>query len=313
MKKVIYTLLLLFAFIATKAQDLDSLTLKKTENSGGAGRFWKNIKIRQGFETEEEKGEPAITSITFPKDGANSFLFNGGISYSASLQKAGESKKFKYIFAPIITWNRNNQIDKEQRNFKTGILNQFSWGKHDPAKGLDYLILNNSVQYQHDKIEASHSIIATAYLSQVRSKRDGRLYLNTYKYLGSGFQYLISYNLGGELQNKYEASDANQKGAIVRGFYSFEGRLALKVDRDGGDASLGTKFLELSATQTGRYAFINTTGNREGHLPLSNVELNFYPTASDMFSIGLSYTSGSDPIDGLLDQDFYLLAAKFKL
>jgi len=294
---------------------LISETTSAQSSSDLSSKFWDNIKIRKSFESEDDKANPASTSLTIPQDGKSSYLINGAISYSLfKVWNYSENRKdLKMTFAPVFTLNKNTMIDKEQNNYKAGITQNWKLGSYSGLQQkLNYWSWSNTVEYSHDRMDTSHSMIVTSYLSLIHSKKNG-LYINTYKDIGKGFQYFISVNGGLEFQDKFKSSDSSMKGNMLRGYYNVEARLALKIDKTGVDAKLGQRFIEIGINNTGRYDVLNSTLNREFYLPLFKAEISIYPTMQDAFKVGFSFNTGSDPIAGLAKQQFYLLALQYKL
>lgn len=282
----------------------------------GAKGFWKKVKIRKGFESKDDNSKPAVLSLTFPKDTASSYLINGGISFRLyTIKHKKDSKSTKMIFEPFFVFNRNTLIDAEQFNYKLGISNNWKLGQLDKKeRKLNYFSLSNAVEYMRDKIDSSHSGILTSYLTSINSSsKKGSFYINTPKPIGKkGFFYFLTWAAGIEYQNVFESKDKNEEGSRLRGYYNTGFRIFKKIDPLGIDNTMGNKFIEIDVNYTGRYDFINSTSVKEGYLPLFKAELLIYPAMNDRFSIGFSYNSGSDPLNGLADQNFYQLALKFQ-
>lgn len=281
----------------------------------GDNNFWKHLIIRKSFESLDDRQQPAAASLTLPRDKASSYLINGGLSFRLATVRHHTTQSEKMAFEPFFVFNRNTQIDAEQFNYKAGIYQNWKIGHLDkPERQTRYFNWSNSVEYMRDRMDSSHSLIVTTYLSQISSSAEkGSLYVNTYKNIGQGgFQYFISWNAGLEYQDKFRVRPSGGEGSVVRACYNVGARLALKTAPKGERPALGSRLAELSAGYTGRYDFINSTDTREGYLPLFIAELALYPTLSDDFSIGFSYNNGSDPLSGLPEQDFFQLAIRFR-
>lgn len=280
----------------------------------GQNKFWKKVQIKKAFESLDDKKDPAVASMTFPRDTVSSYLVNGGISFRLITVKHKKANSEKMVFEPFFVLNRNTLIDKKQHNYKLGISQSWKLGHLDLEKRkLTYFNLDNSLQYLRDKIDSSHSIVVTSYISMINnSAKKGSIYVNEYKPIGKGFFYYLTWSAGLEYQNKFQAKKIIEEGSILRGYYNAGFKICKKIDTLKVDPNLGNKLIELAFSHTGRYDFINSTGLQEGYLQLFKVELLLYPTLNSNFSIGISYNNGSDPLKGLLKQNFYQIALNFK-
>ena len=280
----------------------------QNEPSDNINTFWSKIKIRKAFESLDDKKDPAIVSASFPKDKRNSFLINGGISYQLITLRHRANNSVKQIFSPFFIFNRNTEIDKEQFNCKLGISFNWKLGNLNLAtRTTRYFTWNNALEYMRDRIDSSHSLCITSNISQINSRAGrGSFYINTYKDIGKGFQYFVSWSAGFEYQNNFEVKDKAKEGGIFRGYYNTDLRLRKKT------SAIGEPFAEIAINNTGRYDFINGTSNRENYLPLFKAEVILFPTLNEDFSLSFSYNTGADPLAGLAKQDFYLLGLKLK-
>jgi hypothetical protein len=272
--------------------------------------IWGNVQIRKAFVSLDDLNAPATFSFTLPKDGSNSFLVNGGIAYNWVVTQHDDSTNRKISLVPFFVLNRNTQIAKEQNNYTLGIANGISIG-HLSKTSNQYFLLNNTLQYQRDRMDTSHSLFITSYFSEVRSSGSG-IRFNTFKLIRNGLLYFLGWSVGPEFQYKFTSADSSLKGGVGRIFYNVEAHLLQKSYKKGEPPGLGDPLVELVVTNTGRYDLLNSSYHKEGYLPLFKAELLVYPARSYDFSIGFSYNTGSDPIAGLAKQEYYLLAVKIK-
>jgi len=273
----------------------------------------KKLMIRKGFESLDDKKDPAMASLTVPQSGSNSYLINAGISYALTKLKhlKDKSKKNSTLFSFVL--NKNTMIKKEQNNFKLGVTWNYKVGRTDSIKS-SYFMWSNTGAYARNTMDTTHSVYWTSYISMIRIKKSKKgektgVFVNAYKPFKSNspWEYFLGWSFGPEYQQKFNSSSEKDIGGVFRAFYTTEFRVRKKIRDDIGDP-----IFDLILSNKGRYDLINNTKTKEGYLPLVKFELEYYPTKNTDFSIGFSYNTGSDPIAGLEQQDYYLLAMKFK-
>lgn len=279
----------------------------------------KKISVRKGFESLDDRNEPAMLSITLPKNGLpNSYLINAGISYDFSHnrhEKESDTSRIKRgkrtDINVFFNLNRNNMIEKEQNSYKLGLawkIKLFEKKSDRPVKSK-YFSWINTGEYLRNVADTTHSLYLTSYIALTQHGDGKVISFNTYKDMGCGFLYYLGWTVGPEYQYKFNTPKESEKGGVLRLYYSTEFRIRKK---NGNDKN-GKPLLELLLSNKGRYDIGNSTQAREYYLPLIKSELLYFPTGSGDFSLGFSYNSGTDPIAGLRDQNFYLLAMKFKI
>lgn len=283
----------------------------------GQSTLWKNIKVRKAFETKTEDDDKAANlSFTFPKDKSNYFVINAGLGYEfgSSSNESKNKKIFKNSFNGFLVYNRNNQIDKEQKNYKLGVSsNQIFYFNPETSIAI---FGANTLEYLRDYYDSSHSILFTSYWHPF-IKKPYFIKLGGYAQADNLFAYYFLPQLGLEYQNKFEAEQIEDKGYDLRGYFGLGGNLLLKKKTYDDDGTLlsknrWTKGIELTVRYEGRISVVDNMENNDSYMPMFKTELNVYPTQDNKFSIGVSYNSGSNPIDGLAKQTFWLLAFKFK-
>lgn len=302
MKKIIFV----FAFL-----------LNYCQIGFGQSVFWKNIKVRKAFETRTEDDDKAANlSFTFPKDKPNYFVINAGLGYEFGRSgKESKSKKiFKNSFSGFFVYNRNNQIDKEQNNYKTGISsNQIFYTNTETSTAI---FGANTLEYLRDYYDSTRSILFTSYW-HLFSKKNHCIKFGGYAQADNLLAYYLLPQLGVEYQNKFEARHAGKNGYDVRSYFGLGGNLLLKKKTYDDKKILlsknrWTKGFELTVRYEARASLFKNLEYADSYVPMFRTELIVYPTQDNKFSIGVSYNNGSNPIDGLAKQTFWLLAFKFK-
>lgn len=279
--------------------------------------FWKNIKIRKAFETKTEDDDKAANlSFTSPKDKPNYFIINAGIGYEfANMSKESKNNKiFKNSFSGFFVYNKNNQIDKEQNNYKLGVSsNQIFYTDINTSTAI---FGSNTIQYLRNYRDSTHSFLLTSYWHPF-SKNQNCIKLGGYAQADNLLAYYFLPQIGMEYQNNFEAKKSALKGYDFRGYFSIGGSLLVKKKTYDDSSKLleknrWTKGIELKVTYDGRISLLKNLDNQDSYAPMFKSEFIFYPTQDNNLSIGLSYNNGSNPIDGIAKQTFWLLAFKFK-
>lgn len=291
---------------------------------------WDNFKIRKTFESKtDDDNNPAIFSITMPKDKDDFLLVNAGIGYEYN---KNNSTHFKNSISAFFVFNQNNQIDKEQLNHKIGMASTqtFDFDSNESLFGTQAL------QYLNDINKKSKSLLATSYWQYLNKKND----IKIGGYAQSPKRCLFNVNpiVGVEYQNIYKAADALSEGFALRGYFNLGANFLIKkrtfIDvetvqikiYESGKASdtlitpsskeLSKEFwkkgLELKLNYAGRYTIDDDLQDYSDYMKLYTAELVAYPFKSENITFGISYNKGENPIDGLGKQEFWLFAFKFK-
>lgn len=285
-----------------------------SQNVYAQSTVWDNIKIRKDFETGTNDDDKAANlSFTFPKDKSNYFVVNAGVGYQYD-NISGDHTMFKNSITGFFAYNRNNQIDKEQNNFKIGISNGMTIFTDNEQQTA--LFGSNTLEYLNDHSEDSQSMAITSYWYPFSKKKEF-VKLGGYVAEEHLFAYHFLPTAGLEYQNKFEAALPESNGYHVRGYFGLGANLLLKKPpanhkKEPVPKSFWSKGMELSVKYEARKNLLSNVDNTDSYIPMFTSELNIYPTQDNKFSIGLSYTNGANPINGLEKQTFWLLAIKFK-
>jgi len=294
---------------------LPFLTFAQTETNERAtakGPWVLSLLLRKGLETKDDKDKPAVFSLTWPKDGkANSYLVNAGLGLNLNHIKKGKSI---LDITPSFVFNRNNQIKKEQHNYKSLVSVNWQFGKEDTSNHChQYVLLFPTVQHMWNRIDTSRSFFTTLYGTWMYKSDNTLFALNNYRNFGkSGLLYYIGPIVGLEYQDRYNVKNASTKGSITRFYWAMDVRLAIKRGNEANQA-LGFKRFEAALSYAQRHELGSNLPVKEGIIHLFKTEFSFFPANTDDVSLALSYNEGQDPIAAIEKQNFWQLAFKLKL
>lgn len=312
MRYILLSMLLIALIIPAFAQE------KKT--------FGDHIKIRKAFESNTDDDDKAATfSVTFPSEGKETYLVNAGVGYNfgdRTWKKPGNDHLRKHSFTGFFVFNRNTELEKKQHNFKVGMNYKRFMAIDDDANKV--IIADHALEYLRNYNDTTHSAVATTYwhyFSKVCKVKFGG-----YAQSKSSFEHFVNIKVGAEYQQAFQANSENVKGLDARLYYSPSLNILLKKpsyisEIDSVTKKLvGTKLkknqwskgLELVLSYEGRSTVASTVENIETYKQFLKAELNAYLTQDNSLKIGVSYNKGSNPIDGLLDQDFWLVTLSWK-
>lgn len=273
-----------------------------------------NIKVRKAFESKTDAdNKPAIISLTIPKEKESYYTINAGIGYDipTRIRYSQKGNAIKNTFTGFYVFNKNTQIDKKQHNYKIGISDNSVFELN--LSNASAIFGTHALQYLRDIVDSTNSLVLTTYWSPFY-KKTGEFHLSGYPLNNHRFNYFIYPTVGLEYQKILEtkAKNENTKGGAFRSYFSLQGNLMVKKAQNGVAKQFWPKAAELIVTYTGRQAFQNTMKAYGDYIPLFKMELNFYPANTSDFSIGLSYNSGTNPLDGLQKQTYWLFTIQYQ-
>ncbi len=276
--------------------------------------FLNKIEIKKSFDSKTDKAKPAILSFTIPTGSKNYFTINGGVAYRISRMVTGPvSKKIKLDIFSV--YNRNNQIKKEQNNFKGGFSLEKKYlfiNKKMIPKNLK-LQVNFSNEFYRNWIDTTNSLLSLLYVEPYFRITEKIKFGEPVDSKSGNVRSYLKANTGMEYQNKFNVPVSDTKGSLTRLFFSASYEWYLRWKEKPRDAkSEWVNMFELSTNFTYRNDFYNNTINREGYLPLIVFTTAFYPFRNNNISFGATYQKGSDPINGIDNQEFWQFVFKFK-
>ncbi len=265
-----------------------------------------NLTIRKAFETKtDDDNKPATFSFTNPKGNANSFLINAGIGYDFY-----KINRIKTTLGGFFVYNINNQIGKEQNNYKLGITGNtlFDLSKEKNTWGI---IGRHSLQIKRDFVDTNYSAIASTYWHLI-SKKQKSIKLSGYANPSKRVAYFFTPLLGLEYQNMIENLKKSEK-TLGSDFRIFFGPCFNFLIRKGKVDSLkGSKFIEFVFEYDYRQSITNTIVGADKNSQLLKCGLNIYPLkANNDFSIGIKYNNGANPMDGIKNQEYWMISFQY--
>lgn len=275
---------------------VNSANVEKSDSQISLSRWLKdNVKVGQSMETIDQRGEPAQFQLTIPQSGITSYLINLGISVSINPLNSS-----KFISKVKSEFHQNTLIDKKQNNFEIGYQGTWNFKKVDNTRY--FVTFDPKYVYDGEKIKNS---VASNFLFSWFKKKSKIVNWNTNTYSKNKKQFMfLSFFAGFQFQDILNAQTDSEIGYIMRPLYSSVTAFGFnKLD------TLGFPYtkLKLSLNYTGRYDVINTTAQRENYSQLFKASVDWFLTDNPFkVSVGTSFNYGSDPLKGLLQQQFWL-------
>jgi hypothetical protein len=272
-----------------------------------------SVQIRQTFETSDGKSAPAQVQLSFPELGKSSYLIDAAVALKINFLQL--SSVTAYFTAE---YHRNTLISLPQNNYQLGYNLRWFERSARPESNWRNVITAN-LKYVGNQTDSTHSFALTANWTWYRKNRDG-LQLNRPGYLSRGAEpYAYTYNLtpylGTQYQQFFMSNAAMHEGATVRGLGNLSGAIALnKKYNTANGIKQPQKNIELFADFTARYAAVHTS-RMEGYTKLLKTGINYYfiNTEQTSVSLGGNYNLGSDPLNGLKNQQYWQIAFQLQL
>jgi hypothetical protein len=314
--------------VVTK-QDVDTIKIQSSKLI--IAPFWDKISIKKSFDTKTDDDEKAATiSFTIPKDKENIFKVNAGIGYTLETLI---NDKYNNAVTGFFVYNKNNQIDKRQENYKLGINHNFFYF----TKNELGIINDNSLEYLNDNVKKAQSLLVLSYLG-IRYNKEKKLTFESYRDTKSRFAYKLLPKVGLEYQNSYNVALPLEQGYYFRSYFNVGGAILFRKKTVIEETittisynSIGKKVksteskkevvlpkafskkgLELIVNYEGRNSLLDNFDDNPNYTYFLKGELKLYPIHNDNLSIGLSYNKGENPLEGIEKQEFWMFGLNFK-
>jgi hypothetical protein len=304
MKKALFSILIVLMFSSTVCGQ----------------RTWLNsLKIRQSFEDDNSVQNPALFSLTFPKNKVSSYLADLALAYNLGSHDPTGTR----MGSLVAELHRTNLSDEEVNNFQFGYKHVWIFKKPlavvpKPGTIPDFnsFRLNSTLKYRQDKIEGSKGVAATFLIAYFQQGDDYHTWWSSTKFSRSQrFHFVLTPQLGIEMQENFRADSTKVDGFLGRGIASLSAGFG-GARPDPGDKifPIGTWLLSISGTI--RYDILGESYTDSRLHPLIKTNLDFYLLYKPIKVIlGGSYTYGDNPIDGFREfkfkpQQFWIVALK---
>lgn len=297
MRYIVYTLVLLGCF-SLRGQ------------TGNSTPWYKNITLRQSFDSKTDKAKPANITYTNPDDGDESWLVNIALGYDLT----PDSEEI-IIINPYIEYHRNSLVDKEQYNWETGVFAE--WQTQDIFTKKWSPVLIGAVRYNDDRIGGVQSLMSNLYFTPLfrgKGMKPEFFWLpNTAVKLGKAFRFIYTPYLGLETENRIQTDNSDASGSIYRGYFSISSTVVFFPDHE-----VLKDRLEIDLDWQYRYILgENVAAITQDDYRYFNISFNYILyRASDgkrIVKLGIDYTTGENPAKNFQDQTFYALSLKVRL
>lgn len=273
-------------------------TLKAQTTTGFKQWFMNNVRVANSMQTLDLSEQPAQFQLTFPKYKSHSYLVNAGVAVILN-----NNTSLNYISDLNVEYHRNTLTDATQNNFSAGY--GFKW-RFANAGNTDYF-MTGDLQYLYDGMNITNSLGGTFLVTLFRDGRPLNWNTNNFR-LNNRLLFNLSPFAGLQLQDAFKSSQIGKEGFILRP--EFEVNTLLALCKKAGPPY--DKLLAVFCNYTGREDAINTTSFNEHYTQLLQTGLNYYLAYSPFeVSLGASFNYGSDPLNGLPQQQYWQVSVNF--
>jgi hypothetical protein len=266
--------------------------------------LFSHFQLRQTFGNSDGTSSPAELQLTLPGGGKDSWLVDAAVALRID-PLSGDYGNSKIV----AEYHRNTALDEPQNNYQFGYNYQYL----KPNDGLS-IAINSNLKYVRDVVDTSNSIALTAnfspYLAGLHQLNLGRnAYLDNRHYT-----YSITPYVELQYQRLFATTSAVKNGDILRPVINISGSFALNRPATDKKVIKPSKLLEFCYGYSARYAVVNTSTD-ERFTKLFKAGLNYYliDNKSVSISLGANYNLGSDPLNGLADQNFWQFALQAQI
>lgn len=273
-------------------------TIEAQTATGFKQWFMNNVRVANSMQTLDLSEQPAQFQLTFPKYKAHSYLVNTGVAVILN-----NNTSLNYISDLNVEYHRNTLTDVEQNNFSAGY--GFKW-RFANSGNSDYF-MTGDLQYLYDSVNITNSLGGTFLITLFRTGK--RLNWNTNNFrLNNRLLFSLAPFAGLQMQDAFKSRQSGNEGFILRP--EFEMNALLAFCKKAGPPF--DKLLALFCNYTGREDAINTTSFKEHYTQLLQTGINYYLAYSPFeISLGASFNYGSDPLNGLPQQQYWQVSVNF--
>lgn len=280
------------------------------------------ISIRQSFNDDEQKENPAQFTITLPKDKEASYLADVALKLKISGMASNRSER-----SIITEYHRNNLADEEVNNFQVGLKLMHVFKKPVAPENITDLLnpnyvqtyktlkLNATLKYRYDKIEGAHGLAATALFNYFQQGAV-RMRWSAWN-RNNNFGFLIIPKFGVEIQENFSADSTRYKGFVGRTVAGTSISLGRTLPNTANAFVPLYRWL-INIDAMARYDAVGEKHTDSRFHPLLKAGIDFYITNNPVkIILGPAFTFGDNPIEGFREfkfepQQFWAFALKIQ-
>ena len=271
-------------------------------------KLFNAIELRESFGSAATRNEPLRFHFILPEGAKAAYSIDGALGLP--FVDVRVLPKLDLTGKVIGEYHRNTLLDEEQYNwqvgFSTTLRTRIRYNQDQTS--FSQWLFTPTFKYARNVLDTINSLIYTMDIIPFRSGIKG-VNLNTYTIRGNRkIISLLSVNPALEFQHNYSAARNDDNGNVLRPVlktqYSMGGNKSrLPVSR----MVEPLKTWEASIDYTFRYALVNSSLSRERFTSLLETGVDYYfATAPVSIAFGISFNYGSDPLQGLKRQQFWM-------
>jgi hypothetical protein len=266
------------------------------------------LKLRQSFQSEDTKPEPAALTFTKPSGAKASFLVDGALGL-----KIVNQPTFGLTF--FGEYHRNTLITTPQNTIQGGLAAEWFTNKkfniNDERKNSTTTIINLNTKYSRDVVAKTHSLQFAGEITPLFLRKDRKNALlpnDDHNHIGKAFDLVYYPAIGLEDQYTFQAKNDSARGNVLRAV----GKIYVGIKPL---PELLKSRIELFADFKERYNLQNSTDYRHRNFAFIQTGINFilFQTDGKFAKIGASFNKGANPSQGLTEQEYYLISLKVKI
>ncbi|WP_432714031.1 hypothetical protein [Pedobacter sp.] len=301
MVKLLLTLVLFLAPLLLYAQ-------KDNVNTSFLSQMLKSVELRESFGSATPRTAPVKFQFTLPKDADDSFLIDGALGIP--FFDVGITQGLMLRGKIIGEYHRNTLVEEEQYTWQTGFSTELRTKikMNDRNTAYSQLIFTPTFKYTRNVMDTVNSLVFTMDVIPFRSGLKG-INLNTYTLSGNRkLINLLSIIPAVELQHQFSAAQSLDNGTILRPLLKFQYSVGGNKTRIPATRMVEPiKTWQAAVDYTLRYAVVNSTSIGEDFTHLLTTGVDYYFSTSPVsIAFGVSFNYGSDPLQGLRKQQYWL-------
>jgi len=253
------------------------------------------LSLRQSELDKNAIEKPATLQFVHSSSKGDSYAIDAGLTISVY-------ETDRWFIGPLVEYHRKTETSKEQNNFQAGLTVINIYG--DVSEG-HALYTQGSLKYVKDKITAGEGLLTKINVTPLypdwwmgSARKIGLLDLKVIWQPTVGVQYETTNNV---LKTGEHGSAARAFGSIEVGIYPFAEALRSNLE---------------IVVRNNYWRNINQTGGYKSKYDqdhnLFQTGLTYYFDSSRHFGIGIDYSEGENPEEGLLEQANTILSLRLK-